>query len=79
MWAYETALREECGYKGFHPVSDPALPPVELTTDLALQQYWNWDRYAADPENSPLFNGNATSIGGNSVRGGCVTTGPFKE
>ncbi|KAM5344156.1 hypothetical protein ACJ41O_012693 [Fusarium nematophilum] len=38
VWAYEQALRNECGYKGAHP-------------------YWNWDRYARDPVNSPLFNG----------------------
>ncbi|RYP05512.1 hypothetical protein DL764_003772 [Monosporascus ibericus] len=43
------------------------------------QPYWNWDRYAKDPENSPLFNGNSTSLSGNSVRGACVTSGPFKD
>ncbi|KAG9253025.1 uncharacterized protein F5Z01DRAFT_658993 [Emericellopsis atlantica] len=59
-WAYETALRDECGYKGFQP-------------------YWNWDRYADDPVNSPLFNGNASSIGGNSVNGDCAETGPFEK
>ncbi|KAF2205686.1 Di-copper centre-containing protein [Delitschia confertaspora ATCC 74209] len=31
------------------------------------QPYWNWDRYAADPINSPLFNGNATSMSGNGL------------
>ena len=30
-------------------------------------QYWNYDRYAADPINSPLFNGNASSMGGNGA------------
>ncbi|KAL2181126.1 uncharacterized protein P884DRAFT_312111 [Thermothelomyces heterothallicus CBS 202.75] len=60
VWAYEKALREECGYTGFQP-------------------YWNWDRYAADPANSPLFNGNSSSLSGNSVNGGCVTTGPFAD
>ncbi|KAI1505972.1 hypothetical protein F5X99DRAFT_415647 [Biscogniauxia marginata] len=29
------------------------------------QPYWNYDRYAADPINSPLFNGNSSSMGGN--------------
>ncbi|KAK6860703.1 Di-copper centre-containing [Apiospora arundinis] len=38
--------------------------------------YWNWDRYASDPVNSPLFNGNATSIGSAS---GCNTEGPFAD
>lgn len=27
----------------------------------------NYDRYAADPINSPLFNGNASSMGGNGA------------
>lgn len=44
-----------------------------------FQPYWNWDRYAADPANSPLFNGNASSMSGNSVNGGCVTSGPFAK
>ncbi|TPX18286.1 uncharacterized protein E0L32_002795 [Thyridium curvatum] len=44
-----------------------------------FQPYWNWDRYAKDPANSPLFNGNASSLGGNSVNGGCVQSGPFKD
>ncbi|KXX80403.1 Tyrosinase [Madurella mycetomatis] len=29
------------------------------------QPYMNYDRYARDPINSPLFNGNASSMGGN--------------
>ncbi|KAK5655291.1 hypothetical protein OQA88_5858 [Cercophora sp. LCS_1] len=82
IWAYEKALREECGYKGYQP-------------------YMNYDRYAQDPINSPMFNGNATSMGGNGAKhnypgvntgmrrpydkipqagaGGCVTEGPFKN
>ncbi|KAG9231566.1 hypothetical protein BJ875DRAFT_443990 [Amylocarpus encephaloides] len=84
IWAYEKALREECGYTGYQP-------------------YWNWARYAADPINSPLFNGNDSSLGGNGIPdvypgikfgggwkkpydtipasegGGCVTKGPFKD
>ncbi|KUJ14569.1 Di-copper centre-containing protein [Mollisia scopiformis] len=77
VWAYEEALRNECGYKGYQP-------------------YWNWGKYA-DPTTSPIFNGDAHSMGGNgeSVKhsggylgmafinvpagkgGGCVKTGPF--
>ncbi|KAF4637486.1 hypothetical protein G7Y89_g594 [Cudoniella acicularis] len=48
IWAYEKALREECGYTGYQP-------------------YWNWGRTAADPINSPLFNGNDSSMGGNGL------------
>jgi tyrosinase len=83
IWAYEKALREECGYTGYQP-------------------YWNWGRTADDPINSPLFNGNDSSMGGNGAPsiypgipamkfaapydmipsaggGGCVTEGPFKN
>ncbi|KAI6626321.1 hypothetical protein MCOR08_007232 [Pyricularia oryzae] len=82
IWAYENALREECGYKGYQP-------------------YMNYDRYAEDPINSPMFNGNMSSMGGqgepNNYRGvlmgfrapynliqpggggGCVKDGPFKD
>ncbi|KAL2212969.1 Di-copper centre-containing protein [Sarocladium strictum] len=59
-WAYETALRDECGYTGYQP-------------------YWNWDRYANDPVNSPIFDGGEGSLGGNSNGGGCAQTGPFDE
>lgn len=38
--------------------------------------YWNWDRYASDPVNSPLFNGNASSMGSAS---GCNSEGPFAD
>jgi len=31
------------------------------------QPYWNWGRYAADPENSPLFNGDDYSLSGNGL------------
>ncbi|KAF2824959.1 Di-copper centre-containing protein [Ophiobolus disseminans] len=83
IWAYEKALRDECGYTGWQP-------------------YWNWGRTASDPINSPLFNGNMSSMGGNGKKseypgvptmafkppfdmipsdlgGGCVTEGPFKN
>ncbi|KAL1835928.1 hypothetical protein VTJ49DRAFT_5858 [Mycothermus thermophilus] len=82
IWAYEKALREECGYKGYQP-------------------YMNYNRYADDPINSPMFDGSDTSMGGNGEPhdypgimtvfprphnmipsaggGGCVTTGPFKD
>ncbi|KAK8076190.1 Di-copper centre-containing protein [Apiospora phragmitis] len=71
IWAYEKALRDECGYTGYQP-------------------YMNYDRYAQDPVNSPMFNGNASSMGGQGLPkpydwirpgggGGCVTEGPFKD
>ncbi|KAK3376297.1 hypothetical protein B0T24DRAFT_699716 [Lasiosphaeria ovina] len=33
-----------------------------------FQPYWNWDRYAKDPVNSPLFNGNESSMSGNGAK-----------
>lgn len=77
IWAYETALRTECNYKGYQP-------------------YWNWAKYS-DIVNSPIFNGDEWSLGGNGdpvahqgmnmgffqlpagPGGGCVTTGPFAK
>jgi hypothetical protein len=32
------------------------------------RQYWNWDRYAKDPANSPLFDGSEGSMGGNGAK-----------
>ncbi|KAK7995202.1 hypothetical protein PG990_013975 [Apiospora arundinis] len=85
IYTYETALRNECGYKGYQP-------------------YWDWPKYAAAPQDSPIFNGDAYSMGGNGawdpdlpaslitlpegvtgdpftlprgVGGGLVTQGPF--
>ncbi|KAK4117804.1 Di-copper centre-containing protein [Canariomyces notabilis] len=57
------------------------------------QPYWNWGRWAADPEKSPIFDGSDTSMSGNGKKiqhrasafapagngGGCVETGPFKN
>ncbi|KAI0016289.1 hypothetical protein F4780DRAFT_696440 [Xylariomycetidae sp. FL0641] len=73
-WAYEHALRNECGYNGTQP-------------------YWDWGRWADDPEKSPIFDGSDTSVSGNGEKtthqsagftpagngGGCITTGPFKN
>ncbi|KAK2009287.1 tyrosinase central domain-containing protein [Colletotrichum eremochloae] len=78
IWAYEKALREECGYKGYQP-------------------YEHWPYYASDPLNSPVFNGNETSMSGDGAKvphpgvqfgatiiqpangGGCVMAGPFRD
>lgn len=62
---------------------------------LKQPQYWDWSKYAAAPQNSPLFNGDDYSMGGNGapvahaansfsftpagLGGGCVTKGPFKN
>ncbi|KAK4144974.1 uncharacterized protein C8A04DRAFT_10984 [Dichotomopilus funicola] len=57
------------------------------------QPYWDWGRWAEDPETSPIFDGSDTSLSGNGEKiahnpsgfipagngGGCVLTGPFKD
>lgn len=32
VYQYETALREECGYDGYQPVSPPTYDALQLTT-----------------------------------------------
>jgi hypothetical protein len=72
-FAYENALRVECGYNGAQP-------------------YWDWGRWAASPETSPVFDGTDTSMSGQGEKvqhgsnglkpagngGGCIASGPFK-
>ncbi|KAF2875087.1 hypothetical protein BDV95DRAFT_307940 [Massariosphaeria phaeospora] len=72
-YAYEQALKTECGYTGTQP-------------------YWDWGRWAASPETSPIFDGSDTSISGQGAKvthnsnglkpagqgGGCIS-GPFKN
>ncbi|OAL48310.1 Di-copper centre-containing protein [Pyrenochaeta sp. DS3sAY3a] len=72
-YAYENALRTECGYNGTQP-------------------YWDWGRWAASPETSPIFDGSDTSMGGQGEKvahssnglkpagqgGGCIASGPLK-
>ncbi|KAF2668715.1 Di-copper centre-containing protein [Microthyrium microscopicum] len=82
LYVYEEALRNECGYKGYHP-------------------YMDYDRYTKNDPDDPMFNGNASSMGGNGAYdpnykgvpqmgrtpsiiksgggGGCMTEGPFKD
>ncbi|KAI4948928.1 hypothetical protein J4E91_005390 [Alternaria rosae] len=77
---YETALREECGYKGYQP-------------------YWDWFAHTDDLTKHPVFDGSATSMGGDGeyvkhngsaggkgtialpsgAGGGCIKDGPFKN
>lgn len=45
--------------------SHPLFPAVNANSQA---QYWNWARYAKDPVNSPLFNGDDYSMGGNGAK-----------
>jgi hypothetical protein len=62
-------------------------------SNTSFVQYWDWGRWAADPESSPIFDGSETSMSGNGQKikhaatsqspaqngEGCVQTGPFKK
>jgi tyrosinase len=92
IWAYENALRTECGYKGYQPYWD-----CKSYTSSVIQMLMRHtgSKYP-DIVNSPIFNGDEWSMGGNGdpvphsgmdiglgatipagPGGGCVTTGPF--
>ncbi|KAF2686250.1 Di-copper centre-containing protein [Lentithecium fluviatile CBS 122367] len=57
------------------------------------QPYWDWGRWAASPETSPIFDGSDTSMSGQGIKtthnsngqkpagngGGCIEKGPFKD
>ncbi|KAF4479152.1 Tyrosinase-like protein orsC [Colletotrichum fructicola Nara gc5] len=78
VFAYEQALRDECGHRGYQP-------------------YEHWPYYSSDPLNSPVFNGNDSSMSGDGAKvahdgipfgnitippangGGCLLGGPFKD
>lgn len=58
----------------------PSIPRWNIqTSPLIISKYWDWPLYASAPEDSPLFNGSDTSIGGNGdyiVHDGPVITPP---
>ena len=66
IYTYEKALREECGYQGYQPVRLLALVLLLYLSDPF--QYMNYDRYANDPINSPMFDGSDSSMGGNGAK-----------
>ena len=67
-------------------------PPFDAMTDTDIQ-YWDWGRWAASPETSPIFDGSETSMSGQGEKvahnsngqkpagqgGGCIASGPFKD
>ncbi|KAI6351064.1 hypothetical protein MCOR25_010172 [Pyricularia grisea] len=77
-WAYETALREECGYKGtqpywnwFHSADDMTKSPVFDGSDTSLGGNGEFKEH-----NGTVGGGGAIFIP-SGEGGGCVTTGPF--
>ncbi|KAI3339961.1 hypothetical protein F4824DRAFT_518066 [Ustulina deusta] len=80
LWTYETALREECGYKGYQPYwnwfshRDNLLEsPLFDGSDTSMGG------------NGEFFKHNGSLIGGGALwlpsgnGGGCVKSGPFKD
>ncbi|KAH7348468.1 hypothetical protein BKA65DRAFT_261082 [Rhexocercosporidium sp. MPI-PUGE-AT-0058] len=83
VWAYETALREECGYKGYQPywnwgryASDPINSPLFDGSDTSLSGNGLYTNHTGViiPGAPPPFDVIPPGVGG-----GCVTTGPFKN
>ncbi|KAF2748439.1 Di-copper centre-containing protein [Sporormia fimetaria CBS 119925] len=83
-WAYEQALRNECGYKGYQPyyswpkwASDPAKSPALDGSDTSMS---GDGEYIAGRNNTCVP---APELCGVSVPpgngGGCVKSGPFKD
>ncbi|KAL2837830.1 hypothetical protein BJX68DRAFT_272915 [Aspergillus pseudodeflectus] len=78
-WAYEQALRNECGYKGYQPywawnkyAHDPLKSPIFDGSEFSMSgdgSYVPHNGYPAGPS-IYLKPGNG---------GGCVTSGPFKD
>ncbi|KAH7412780.1 hypothetical protein BKA64DRAFT_337575 [Cadophora sp. MPI-SDFR-AT-0126] len=83
VWAYETALRDECGYKGYQPYwnwgrysSDPINSPLFDGSDTSLSGnglYYNHTGVLITGAPPPF------DVIPPGVGGGCVTTGPFKN
>ncbi|PBP21500.1 hypothetical protein BUE80_DR007716 [Diplocarpon rosae] len=83
VWAYETALRDECGYDGYQPywnwgryASDPLNSPLFDGSDTSLSGdgvYYNHTGIVL-PGGVPPRNVIPPAKGG-----GCITTGPFKD
>ncbi|TVY44172.1 Tyrosinase-like protein [Lachnellula occidentalis] len=92
VYTYEQALRNECGYTGYQPVS--------IVFQTSAMPYLTKSSIAADPINSPIFDGGDYSLSGNGVYeahncteglptdlscipagqgGGCIYSGPFKN
>ncbi|KAL2272017.1 hypothetical protein VTJ83DRAFT_1388 [Remersonia thermophila] len=82
IWAYEKALREECGYTGYQPymnyeryADDPIHSPLFDGSDTSLGGNGEPHEYPGIYTPFPAPYDLIPPAGG----GGCVTTGPFKD
>ncbi|CAG8979027.1 hypothetical protein HYALB_00011596 [Hymenoscyphus albidus] len=80
LWAYEQALRNECGYQGYHPywnwgrwAADPAKSPVFDGSEFSFSGngvFQNHTMTMPPPGIDPILPGEG---------GGCLASGPFKD
>lgn len=92
VYLWETALREECEYRGYQPYVKP--DSLISCSTLIRSSYWDWPSNYLDLAGSPHFDGSDTSLSGDGAAddnykldfdfpkgtgGGCVLSGPFKN
>lgn len=79
LLAYETALRKECGYKGYHPYMNYD----RYTKDAKNSALFNGNMTSMGGNGAPdaKYTGFRSSTGTikSGGGGGCVTEGPFKD
>ncbi|KAF2494294.1 Di-copper centre-containing protein [Lophium mytilinum] len=83
VWAYEQALRRECGYTGYQPywnwgkyADDPLSSPIFDGSDSSMSGNGAYVKHNASciPSDSLCEISLPTGTGG-----GCITSGPFKD
>jgi tyrosinase len=72
VYLWETALREECGYKGYQPYLPKNFSAALKSKLIGDPRYWDWPLWAADLAASPLFDGSETSLSGDGAFNGTV-------
>lgn len=83
VWAFETALRDECNYQ-FGEICSHQMWNLQDTNSFPGHPYWHWSKYlGSDPNSWPMFDNSETSISGNGTQTGeqcaCVSEGPLKD
>lgn len=79
LLAYETALRNECGYKGYHPYMNYD----RYTKDPKNSALFNGNMTSMGGNGAPDSKYTGVRTGSGTIKsgggGGCVTDGPFKD
>lgn len=79
-YAYETALREECGYQGYQPYWNW----FDYTDDLTKSPLFDGSETSMSGDGAYLAHNGSLSGAGNIYLpsgngGGCITSGPFTK